>query len=306
MIRYLVTGAGGVVGHALVQHLRAKGADVTGLASRADCDLENWNETHSIFKFVRPTHVFHIAGAVYGLGGNLKFPGDTFRRNILINTHVIDAGYRTGVQKVVAMGSAAMYADGLKHPLNEDDALTGVPHHSEFGYAFTKRSMLVQLQSYQQQFGTQFAFAIATNMYGAHDRFNTAHGHVIPSLIRKFVEAERTGDSIEIWGDGSPTRDFLYSQDAAAALDLMMEKGAGAYNIATGKSRSIRELVEAIARLCPNVKYTYDTSKPLGQVSRSYDIERITGLGFAPKFALEEGVKLTVDWVRKHLDALRD
>lgn len=292
----IVTGAAGVVGNALAAHLRRKGQEVVALAGRSECNLESFDETMAVFERARPQDVYHIAGAVFGLGGNSAFPGDAFRRNILINTNVIEASRLVGARKVVAMGSTAMYADQEPAFFREETVLDGRPHASEQAYGFAKRAMLVQLESYRAQFGIPFAFAIATNMYGPHDRFDPLYGHVIPSLITKFVKAQESGDEVQIWGDGSPTRDFLYADDAARGLDLLMQKGEGAYNLATGASRRIVDLVSCLAGQFPGVGYRWDTSKPMGQRSRSYAVERIRQLGFEPSCDLETGIRRTVEW----------
>lgn len=306
MERYLVTGAGGVVGSALVRYLEASGKTVVAIRTRADGDLENASETEALFSKHAPTYVFHLAGAVFGVGGNLKYPGDAFRRNILMNTNVVEAARIANVTKIVAMGSAAMYSDNLQQPMREEDVLSGEPHSSEFGYAFAKRALLVQLMCYQQQFGMDYAFAIATNMYGPNDRFNTAYGHVVPSLLRKFRDARENGTIVEVWGDGTPTRDFLYADDAAKALDLLMSVGSGSYNVAGGKVHRIADLVQAIASNFPSVKYEWNKTKPMGQLSRSYDINRLNALGFSPDFSLEAGVGATIAWLEDNHTSLRD
>lgn len=304
MSRIVVTGASGVVGHALVTHLKAMGRDVVPLAGRADVNLESFDETLRIFEKHKPSEVYHIAGAVFGLGGNSAFPGDAYRRNVLINTHVVEASRLAGVKKIVAMGSAAMYADQEIPFFREEDVMKNLPHKSEQAYGFAKRGLLVQLEAYRQQFGLDFAFAIATNMYGPHDRFDPRYGHVIPSLITKFASAG-PDDIVEIWGDGSPTRDFLYAADAAKGLSLMMEKGEGPYNLATGQSVRIADLVTVLSELFPKTKYRWDTTKPLGQLARSYATDRLATLGFVPDFNLRQGLEETVRWFNANQDVIR-
>ena len=306
MERYLVTGAGGVVGSALVKYLLSLDKDVAAVRTRSDCDLENAEATQNLFIKHQPTHVFHLAGAVFGVGGNLKFPGDAFRRNILMNTNVVEAARISQVKKIVGMGSAAMYSDNLQQPMKEEEVLSGEPHGSEFGYAFAKRALLVQLMCYRQQFGIEYAFAIATNMYGPHDRFNIDYGHVVPSLLRKFRNARNTGEVVNVWGDGSPTRDLLYADDAASALLRLMNAGEGSYNIASGNVYKISELVNEIAAHFPGVRYEWDATKPMGQLSRSYDIEKLKALGFETTFSLKEGIGATVAWLNENHHSLRE
>jgi GDP-L-fucose synthase len=305
MERTLVTGANGLVGAALVRHLKQAGDDVIALESRAQCDLLSEAETHAVFKFVRPTKVYHLAAAVFGVGGNSAFPGEVFYRNSMINLNVIEAARSVGVTKFLAMGSAAIYADGLSQPMNEEDALTGVPHASEFAYAYSKRAMLAQLRAYKQQYGMEYMFVIATNMYGPGDRFDPKYGHVVPSLLKKFLDAETSGDRVEIWGDGTPTRDFLYSADAASGLHAIMEKGTDVVNLASGNSVTIADLVREVALQFPGVEYDWNIERPLGQLSRSYDVGRLNALGFKPKFSLAEGIAETAKWLRANAQDIR-
>ncbi|WP_029623662.1 NAD-dependent epimerase/dehydratase family protein [Sphingomonas sp. PAMC 26617] len=303
--RVIVTGANGVIGRALVARLEQTGADVVTLGGRTDCNLEDPCSTNSFFEKAEPELVYHLAGAVFGVGGNTTFPGDAFRRNTLINTNVVEATRLAGAKKIVAMGSAAIYADGLPQPMQEVDALVGEPHGSEYAYAFSKRGMLVQLESYQRQYGLDYAYVISTNLYGPHDRFNSEYGHVIPSLLTKFERAQREGGEVIVWGDGTPTRDFLYSKDAAKGLMLLMKKGDGRYNLASGVSCSIRQMADSIAAFYPEVVHRYDVTKPLGQLSRSYEVKRLQSLGFTCEYTLEKGLAETVEWVRNNYSKLR-
>jgi GDP-L-fucose synthase len=305
MKRILLTGAGGVVGTATEIALRRSGDEIVVLKGRQDADLESFEQTRALFRFVKPTHVVHLAGAVYGVGGNLAFPGDAIRRNLLINTHVVAAASEAKAQKILAMGTTAIYSDEAEQPFREDQALTGAPHGSELPYAYAKRAMLVQLEAYRQQFGLAFAYAIATNMYGPNDRFDPVYGHVAPSLIAKFAAAAESGDEVEVWGDGTPTRDFLYSEDAADALVLLLEKGDGSYNVASGVSAPVRALVEEVAARFPGVAYKWNVDKPKGQAHRAYDVSRIKALGFAPRHGLQAGVRKTIDWYLANKDAAR-
>jgi GDP-L-fucose synthase len=294
-----------MVGRELVDRLRQSGEAVFALGGRSNCDLESTEATLELFRSISPEKVYHLAAAVFGVGGNLAFPGDVFRRNTLINVNVVEAARLCGAQKIVAMGSAAIYADGLTLPYAEADALEGQPHASEYPYAFSKRGLLVQLESYRKQFGLDYAYAISTNLYGPHDRFNVEHGHVIPSLLAKFEAARRSGALVSIWGDGSPTRDFLYAEDAATGLVAMMERGLGRYNLASGRACSIRDLVQTISAFYPDVSFAWDTSKPLGQLARAYATERLSEIGFTAQVDLHEGLKRTIGWLRANYDRLR-
>jgi GDP-L-fucose synthase len=300
-LRLLITGASGVVGRAFAARAALDPQiDVVALSGRDDGDLEQSQEARAIVRFVKPDAIVHLAAAVHGLGGNLKFPADVYRRNILINTHVLDACREFNVGKVVAMGTTAIYSDTVTIPFSETDCLLGEPHGSEYAYATAKRAMLVQLRSYSDQYGLKYAYAIATNMYGPHDRFDAENGHVVPSLISKFQSAQTSSDDVTIWGDGAPTRDFLYSDDAAEGLLLLLKLGEGTFNLATGHSRSIADLVEVLKRHYPGVTVKWDENKPRGQLKRSYSIERLTSLGYSPQYMLEDGIGKTIEWYRKN------
>lgn len=304
MADVLVTGAGGVLGTALVQALKAEGADFVAVASRRDCNLEDAAETNRLFEEHRPKQVYHLAGAVYGVGGNMAYPGDIFRRNTMINCNVVEAARAVGTTRFLGMGTVAMYADGLPMPLREDDVLSGQPHSSERFYAFAKRGLLMQLESYRLQYGMDYVMALSTNLYGPGDRFDPEYGHVIPSLVYKFVKS-RNGTPVSVWGDGSPTRDFLYSHDAAEGLLLLMKAGSGVYNLASGRSVTIRTLVETLASLVPEAAYTWDVDKPLGQLRRAYDISRLTEAGFVARTELKDGLSATLNWYLDNMSLAR-
>ncbi|OYW20449.1 MAG: hypothetical protein B7Z52_02285 [Burkholderiales bacterium 12-64-5] len=166
-----------------------------------------------------------MAGFVRGIMGNMESKAESFLKNLLINTHVIDAAQTVGVKKIVAMGTVAAYPDPAPaYPITEDMIWSGAPHTSENSYGQAKRAMLAMLQAYQESYGLPFVFAISTNLYGPYDNFDVKHGHVIPSLIRKFYEAKCDGGTVTVWGDGSAQRDFMYIDDTAAALVACMER----------------------------------------------------------------------------------
>jgi GDP-L-fucose synthase len=229
-----------------------------------------------------------------------------FLDNLLINTNVIDAARQLGVHKVVVMGSVSIYADGLVQPVREEDIWHGPPHRSEAGYAHAKRAMLAQLEMYRDQYGMDYACAISTNLFGPNDRFDELNGHVVPSLISKFHRAVRSEGTVVAWGSGTPTRDFLYSEDAAAALVILLARGHGAYNLASGTHVTIRTLVETIATVSGyDGDITWDPSKPDGQSSRSFNIERLTDLGWRPDTSLEEALRQTFDWYATNASTAR-
>lgn len=306
--RVLVTGSGGVLGTALLAELRLSGCGEVAAPHRRDCDLLDEAATLALWRDYRPTIVFHLAGWVAGVQGNLNNAGRAFYENSRINLNVIEASRLAGVRKIVAAGTTAVYSDAAPLPMREDDVWIGAPHGSEASYAHAKRAMLAHLQAYKTQYGLDFAYMICTNLYGENDRFDEAHGHVVPSLISRFERVGREGaDHIVIWGDGSPTRDFLYARDAARAFLFAAAEGAtGAFNTATGEAMTIRQLVETLADISQyQGEVRWDTTKPLGQSRRSYDVTRLKGLGWRPEVTLREGLGRTASWYRANLEAVR-
>ena len=292
-MRALVTGATGLMGTALVAELRDAGQEVIGLGS-ANADLR---VSADVIERHRPEIVYHLAARVRGIMGNAGTQGDAFLDNIRINTNVIDAARLAGVRKVVAMGSAAIYADSVPLPMREDDAWAGRPHRSEAGYAHAKLAMLAQLEAYREQWGLEFAYCISTNLFGPHDRFDEGHGHVIPSLISKFHRAVATGERVTVWGSGTPTRDFLYVADAARAMRRIGEAGSGAVNLASGQAVSIRAVAELIADVAGyGGEILWDRTKPDGQLRRAYDISRLRALGVGPGRPLRDALADTYAW----------
>jgi GDP-L-fucose synthase len=301
----LVTGASGVVGTALSSVLGALGCEFVALSS-ADCDLRQLDATSSLFESLRPSSVIHLAGRVRGVLGNHRAPGEMYLDNLLINTNVVEASRRAGVEKIVAMGSVSMYPDGVPQPMSEKDLWAGEPHPSERGYAHAKRSMLAQLELYREQYGLDYALAVSTNLYGPNDRFDEEGGHVVPSLISKFHRAITEGGDVIAWGSGSPTRDFLYSEDAARALLAMLAGGSGVYNFATGRPVTIRHLIETMAEVTGfEGEVIWDSSKPEGQGARSYDVSRLYGLGWTPEVDLRDGLRRSFEWYSMNAAAAR-
>lgn len=303
--RVLVTGASGVVGKAVVSDLTENGWDVVAVSS-ADADLRDLEATDALFDRVEPSHVIHLAARVYGLLGNLAHPAEVFLDNIRLNTNTIDSAHRHGVERFVAMGSVAMYADGLQLPVREEDLLSGEPHHSEAAYASAKRAMLAQLEAYRLQYSFEYTFAVATNMFGPGDRFDEVEGHVLPSLISKFHRGATSGEPVEIWGTGVARRDFLSSRDAAAGLRLLLTAPPGAYNLATGVETEVKEVVETLVEVTGfRGELAWDHTKPDGQRRRLYDITKLTALGWAPRQSLRDALAEAYGWYSAHADVAR-
>jgi GDP-L-fucose synthase len=301
----VVTGAAGVAGRAIVDALRASGYNVLGITS-ADVDLRIQGPTDEFFLAHRPDVVIHLAGRVHGLMGNIHSQGRAFYDNNQINVNVVEASRKAGVKKVIAMGSTAVYSDIVPLPITEDGIWMGPPHDSERGYAHAKRAMLAQLEAYLAEYGMDYAFVVSTNLYGPGDKFDEAHGHVLPSLVSKIHRAATQGTPVEVWGTGTATRDFLYSRDAAAAVLMILERFSGVINLATGSSVTIREAVETLVRVSDfKGEVRWDTTKPDGQHARAYDVSRLTELGWKPAHTFEAGLAETYLWYSENFANVR-
>lgn len=294
----LVTGAGGLVGTSLLKVLREEGFENLLVPTSSQVDFRDSKKTNAYFLDLKPEYVFHMAARVYGIMGNMENKGVSFYENVMINTNVVEATRLAGCRKIVAMGSGAVYPfPPPQRYLEEADLWKGEPHPSEDSYAHSKRAMHVQLQAYKEQYGLKSAFAISGNLYGPNDKFDAAHGHVTPALIAKFFEAKRTGQKVNVWGDGSAVRDFTYSDDMARALLVVMQFGEGAINVGSGDVRPIKDVVTTIAELTGMTdQISWDASKPNGQPFRAYSLEKLFALGFTPTYSLREGLKETIDW----------
>jgi GDP-L-fucose synthase len=302
--RIIVTGAAGLVGSAVVDHLRAEGYQNVIPLARADCDLVDTPATFAQFERRRPDHVFHAAARVYGLGGSMKHQGASFYENCVINTNVIEASRRAGAQKITVMGTGAVYpfpSPGL--PLKEDMIFLGRPHPAHAGYANAKRAMLAMLEAYEESYGRKWAYVVSGNLFGPRDRFDVEFGNVVPSLIKKFFDARKGGGKVQVWGDGSAERDFIYVKDAARAALAVMGGIDGAVNMGSGEVCRIRDVVDALSELSGmSGRIEWDHSKPNGQAYRAYDLSRLKGVGFKPAFSLLAGLEETWKWYREHND----
>lgn len=305
--RILITGGSGVVGYALLKVLRENGYKNIVSISSKDYDLTVYERTLELFAKYKPVYVFHLAGRVYGIMGNMKNKSLSYIDNIRINTNVLEAARIVNVKKIIAMSTGAVYPYPPKRlPLKEEDMWEGYPHPSEDTYAIAKRVMDVQLRAYNKEYGLEYAYVISSNLYGPHDRFNEHFGHVIPSLISKFYRAKLKGDDVVVWGDGSARRDFLFSYDAAKALLLIMEKFKGEINLGSGVVYSIKEVVDTLSKITGVTNIKWDRTKPNGQEYRAYDLSKLNSIGFKPQYPLEKGLKITWDWFCENQDRIRN
>lgn len=283
--RILITGSHGFVGKALTQHLREQGYK--------NLLVPHHPEAAYVINHAKPEYVFHLAGRVRGLGGNINSQYEGFYENLKINTDVIHACKEVGVKKVLAMGTGAIYPPSSS-PLSESHVWSGAPHESEYGYAQAKRAMLAQLECS----GLKYTYTISGNLYGPGDHFNSETAHVIPSLIYKFTHDEEP----VVWGDGSSVRDFVYIETAIRGLRLAMDNIEGPVNLATGKHHSIRDIV-TILEQHTGKKAKYNASKPMGQQTRVYDISKLHHLDFGSGTPLEQGVKQTYDFYKSQISS---
>jgi GDP-L-fucose synthase len=302
--RVLVTGGGGFLGSHLVERLEQAGNEVFVARSR-DYDLTNAVDTARLFDDARPERVFHLAAEVGGIGANRENPGRYWYANLMMGAHVLELSRLHEVEKLVLAGTVCAYPKFTPVPFNEDDLWNGYPEETNAPYGVAKKSILVGAQSYRQQYGLDSIYLLPANLYGPRDNFDLDSSHVIPALIRKMLDA--TGEVV-LWGDGSPTREFLYVEDCAEGLLLAADRydGEEPVNLGTGVETSIRELAETIADLIGfEGEIEWDTSMPNGQPRRQLDAKRAERLfGFTARTSLHEGLGRTIAWYRESLPTI--
>jgi GDP-L-fucose synthase len=302
-VTVLVTGGGGFLGSHLVERLRAAGEDPF-VARRADYDLTRREDAERLFRDARPELVFHLAAEVGGIGANRANPGRYWYANLLMGAHVLELAREHGVRKLVVAGTVCAYPKLTPVPFSEDDLWKGYPEETNAPYGVAKKSILVGAQAYREQYGLDAIFLLPANLYGPRDNFHPTNAHVIPDLIRKMVESS---DEVVLWGDGSPTREFLYVDDAAEGLALAAERydGAEPVNLGTGAEISIRDLAGLIAELTGfEGEIVWDSSMPNGQPRRALDTTRARErFGFEARTPLRDGLSRTIEWYRANAPA---
>ena len=302
-MKALVTGGGGFVGSRLVERLEAGGHEVF-TARRRDYDLTELEATTRLFDDARPELVFHLAAEVGGIGANRANPGRYWYANLMMGAHVLEQSRLHEVEKLVIAGTVCSYPKFTPVPFQENELWNGFPEETNAPYGVAKKAVLVGAQAYREQYGLRTAYLLPANLYGPGDNFDLETSHVIPALIRKMVESRR---EVVLWGDGSPSREFLYVDDCVEGLVLAAERyeGADAVNLGTGVETTIRDLAETIADITGfEGEIVWDTSMPNGQPRRSLDASRAEELfGFRARTALRDGLVRTVEWYRAQAPA---
>ncbi len=299
--RVMVTGGAGFLGAWVVRKLRQRGCQSIFVPRSQDYDLRHSADRRRALSAAAPELIIHLAARVGGIGANRAHPAEYFYDNVMMGVPLLHEAWRAGVSKFVAIGTVCAYPKFTPVPFREDDLWDGYPEETNAPYGLAKKMLLVQSQAYRQQYGYNSIFLLPVNLYGPGDNFDPENSHVIPALIKKCVDAKTRGDdAIEVWGDGSPTREFLYVEDAAEGILLAAEhyNDSQPVNLGSGKEISIKALVEMIARLTGfEGRIVWDTTRPNGQPRRSLETSRANRVfGFKAQAGVEEGLRQTIEW----------
>jgi GDP-L-fucose synthase len=303
-VNTLITGGGGFLGSHLVERLRTDGVEPV-VARKRDYDLTRWDDTQRLFADVRPELVIHLAAEVGGIGANRDNPGRYWYANLMMGAHVLELARLHGTAKVVTLGTICEYPKFTPVPFREEDLWNGYPEETNAPYGIAKKSILVGAQTYREQYGIHAIHLLPVNLYGPGDNFDLETSHVIPALIRKMLEARERGEGeIVLWGDGSPTREFLYVEDAAEGIWLAAQRydEPEPVNLGSGVEISIRDLARTVAELTGfSGEIVWDATKPNGQPRRQLDVSRAEELfGFRARTGFRDGLERTIAWYRAH------
>ncbi|WP_214807091.1 GDP-L-fucose synthase [Exiguobacterium sp. s102] len=304
-----VAGHRGLVGSAILRKLEIEGYENLIVRTSKELDLRDKQQVDSFFELEKPEFVFLAAAKVGGIVANNEFPADFIRDNLMIQTNVIDASYRNQVEKLLFLGSTCIYPKLAPQPLKEEYLLTGPLEPTNDAYALAKIAGIKMCQSYNKQYGTNYISAMPTNLYGENDNFDLQSSHVMPALIRKFHEAKLSNQSsVEVWGTGTPKREFLYSDDLADACVYLMNhyNEDEIINIGVGEDVSIKELAETVQRVVGfKGELKFDTTKPDGTPRKLVDTTKINQLGWKADVKLEDGISLAYEWFLNNKETLK-
>ncbi len=308
--RVCVTGGAGFLGSYVVEKLQARGAKEVFVPRIEQYNLVEKEAIQRMLKDARPDVILHLAALAGGIGANRARPAEFFYINLMMGVQLLHEAWRAGVEKFVAVGTICAYPKYTPVPFKEENLWDGYPEETNAPYGLAKKMLLVQAQAYRQQYGFNAIYPLPVNLYGPRDNFDLETSHVIPALIRKCVEAVERGEpQIVLWGDGSPTREFLYVEDAAEGLLLATERydGPEPFNLGSGQETSIKQLAERIAQLTGfQGEIVWDTSKPNGQPRRALDTSRAERFfGFRAQMPLEEGLRRTIEWYKENRNRIR-
>ena len=304
--RVCVTGGAGVLGSFVLEELERQGARDVSVPRCEDYDLTHREAIVRMLDDTKPDVIIHLAAVVGGIGANMANPGRYFYDNAVMGIHLIEEARLAGVATLVALGTICAYPKFAPIPFREEDLWSGYPEETNAPYGLAKKMMLVQCQAYRQQYGFDGIFLLPVNLYGPRDNFDLETSHVIPAMIRKMAAARDAGETVTLWGDGTPTREFLFVEDCARAIVLAAERydGAEPVNIGAGWEISIRDLAASVATC---VGYTgeilWDATKPNGQPRRKLDVSRAKErFGFEARVPFDEGIRRTVEWWEANRD----
>ena len=295
----LVAGGSGLVGSAIVRELKRLNKDVIGISSK-DVDLLDRKKTFEFINNLKPTAIIDSAAKVGGIGGNNSYPVEFLSQNLQIQSNLMDAAHAAKVSKFVFLGSSCIYPKDCAQPIKEEYLLTGALEQTNSAYAVAKIAGIELIKSYRKEYGYKWISVMPTNMYGPNDNFDLENGHVLPVLIRKFIEAKRSGSGkVTLWGSGTPLREFLHVDDLAKAIVLCMDKydDSRQINIGSGQEVSIKDLADKISKAVGfSGEISWDSSKPDGTMRKILDSSKIADLGWKPLISLDQGIASTVEW----------
>jgi len=299
--RVCVTGGGGFLGSYVVERLKRRGCVQVSVPRSKDFDLRDRAQVRRMLDAVRPDVLIHLAAVVGGIGANRENPGVFFFDNLIMGAELIDQARQLGIEKTVTIGTICAYPKFTPVPFREDDLWSGYPEETNAPYGIAKKALLVMQQAYRQQYGMNAIYLLPVNLYGPRDNFDPRSSHVIPALIKKCIDAREAGlDHIEVWGDGSPSREFLHARDAAEGIVLATERydDDEPVNLGTGREISIKALAELIRDLTGYTgELVWNPDQPNGQPRRALSTERaLERFGFRARTSLEDGLKETIVW----------